>query len=408
MPAQLIIRDDNRKTIKNREEIEFSSFSAFHLVVVAARAKSKKQISQKETDDEDLYIKIDEKTFPKLTDPARLIDSPAAFSGGTLHNLSKTVYFLVFLKGKDHRITLETDKPHKSATLENFKVYTVNLNKELTIEVENQAEDGDRRPWITFVLDSLPLKSITPTITYSRRKRDSDDVKIIVDGRTQGNILRTIKHLFWRYVGSRLPWSSPSKTETETFTVNLSQGLHYLEFWADRMPILHKITIDFGIKPSVPEGIPTVDNPKWTGDFYDDTEDILLARLIFGEAENQPKEAKIGVGFTVINRVNKQRPNWGLTIREVILKENQYDSLWSEATYEKVRDPLKSASEARKKAWVESYEVALGILSGAVSDTTNGATNFHSFTKPEDFPSWATEENFKVKIGDFYFYELEG
>lgn len=33
-----------------------------------------------------------------------------------------------------------------------------------------------------------------------------------------------------------------SKTETETFIPNLSQGLHYIEFWADRMPVLQNVS----------------------------------------------------------------------------------------------------------------------------------------------------------------------
>lgn len=55
-----------------------------------------------------------------------------------------------------------------------------------------------------------------------------------------------------------------------------------------------------------------------------------------------------------------------------------------------------------------SYEAAKGILSESLKDPTNEATNFHSFSNTEEFPSWATEENFKIKLGDIYFYELEG
>lgn len=404
----LVYEDKKWRVVKGQERINFSSFSSFHLFVFTARAKGKKLISKNATDDEDLTIKVDDKSFPTLSHPERLIDSPAAFSGGTLHGLAKTVYFLIFLKGKDHAVTLETDKPFHTSTFESLEVYTLNLQNILSLNVESQAEDGDRRPWLAFVLDNLPLVSVTPTITYSHRKRDSDDVKMIIDGKTQWNILRKIKHFFWRYVGSRLPPFS-SKTETETFTVNLSQGLHYIEFYADRMPTLHTVTIDFGSQPLIPEGIPTVNNPKWTEDFYDDPEDILLARLIFGEAENQPREAKIGVGLTVINRVGKQRTNWGKTVREVILKESQYDALWNPDRRDAVRDPLRGANETTREAWNESYSVATEVLNSSLKDPTDGATHFHSYPEdePERFPSWATIENFKIKIGDILFYEFE-
>lgn len=176
------------------------------------------------------------------------------------------------------------------------------------------------------------------------------------------------------------------------------------------MPILHNVVIDFGKKLESPEPtvrVPTVDNPEWTGDFNDDTEEMLLARLIFGEAEGQPKEAKIGVGFTVLNRLKKQRSNWGFTKREIILKEDQYDGLWNEYTWDKVRNPLADAGERRRKEWFESYDVARGVLAGALTDPTSGATNFHSFKRKEEFPDWATDEAWKVTLGDIYFYELE-
>jgi len=406
---QLIFEDKKRRIIRGQDEIRFSSFSSFHLITITARARSEKQISKGETDDEELVVKIDGKTFPKIGSKEALLDSPAAFNGGQIHNLSKTVYFLTFLQGNDHTIILETDKPHNTATFEGAKIYTLDLDEKLKLKIEKQAEDGDRRSWITVALDNLPLASVTISTTYSRRKWDSDDVKVKIDGRTYKNVFTTIKHFLWRFAGSLLPKILPTLTETETFTPNLPQGLHYIEFHADRMPILHNLVIDFGEKPQPPKRVPTIDDPKWTGSFDDDTEDMLLARVIFGEAENQPREAKVGVGFTVLNRVKKQRPNWGFTNREVVLKEDQYDALWNKNTRDKVRDPLADAGEKRRKEWSDSYGVAKGVLAGTLTDPTLNATNFHSFSEKERFrfPSWATEQNFKVKLGDIYFYELE-
>jgi len=153
------------------------------------------------------------------------------------------------------------------------------------------------------------------------------------------------------------------------------------------------------------KSIPSVEDPKWTGDFNDDTEQMILARMIFGEVENQSKKAKIGVGFTVLNRIKKQRTNWGFTIHEVILKESQYDSLWNKDTKDKVRNPLQDI--INQGPWSESYEAAGTVLSRQIADPTFGATNFHSYKHQKDFPWWATENNFKVKINKIYFYELE-
>lgn len=373
-----IFEDTNRRVINKTEDINFNVSSAgIYIIQIAARA----------TNTEILKIKIDQKEY---------FNKPAVFSGGELKGLKKSVFWVLSLNPGSHTVSLV---PQPAGTLEQIKIYS--FVGELLIN--DQAEDGDRRPWITFVTVNFSLKSITPVITYARRKRDSDDVKIIIDGKTQGNLFRSIKHFLWRYAGSLLPNFFP-KTETEIFNTNLSQGTHYVEFFADRMPILNSLSLDLG--ENLPAG-PTKDNPKWTGNFADDSEIILLTRLIFGEAEDQPIEAKTGVGFTVINRVKKQRSNWGLTVKEVILKESQYDAFGNPDRRKIIEDPLENASEATKQAWDGSYKVAGGILDKSLADPTNGATNFHSFINQKDFPAWATEENFKVKLGSLYFYELE-
>ncbi|MDP4010599.1 MAG: cell wall hydrolase [Candidatus Roizmanbacteria bacterium] len=406
-----IFEDGHSRTIKMKEKIKFSSFSSYHLIIITARTKSEKQISPTVTDDEDLIVKIDGKTFPKLHSD-RLKDSPAAFSGGRLHNLSKIVYFLTFLKGKDHEIVLEADQPLGTATFENLQVYALSPTDKLTLEPKIQAEDGDRRPWLTFVLDNLLLKSIAPTITYSRRKRDSDDVKIIIDGNTQGNPLRTIKHFLWRYAGSLLPWIAPTKTETEIFTINLPQDLHYIEFDADRMPTFNKLVLDFGSSLPLLAGIPSVDNPKWTGDFYDDTDVIILARLIFGEARNQSDEAMTGVAWVIKNRLRANRQYFGKSYHEIILKnDGKYYQFSSFNPNEKdnfplLIDPLKTKNTIIQKAWFNSYEVALRVISGIGNDPTGGATFFHSSDlSREKFVTESVPGAIYIKpIGDFLFY----
>lgn len=393
----LIFEDNNKRTIKIKEEIRFSSFSSYHLIIITTRAKSEKQLSQEATDDEDLKIKIDNKTFP--------VDSPAAFSGGKLHNLAKTIYFLIFLKGKDHEIILETDNPPGTAKFENLQIYALNLVEKLVLEPNIQAEDGDRRPWLTFVLDNLSLKSIIPTIIYSRRKRDSDDVKIKIDGERQRNLLQTIKHFFWRFAGSFLPWSSPTKTETQIFTVNFPEKLHYIEFDADRMPILNNFVINFGKDPSIPAGIPTVDNPEWTGNFYDDTENILLSRLLLGEAENEPKETKIWIAGSILNRVKAKA--WPNTVHGVILQPNQYDPFkTSDLNFNKITSPLKDTiNSQRKNEWQECYEAAREILSEKTENSTE-ATHFHGLGVSKEWflKNVIPNGKFIKKIGNTYFY----
>lgn len=400
----LIYKDKRKRIIRGRGDVGFSSFSSFHLISITARARSEKQISDEATDDEELVVKIDGKIFPKLGSKEALLDSPVAFNGGQLHDLSKTVYFLTFLEGKEHTIILETDEPHNTATFEGLEIHALDLDKNLRLEVEKQAEDGDRRPWIAIALDALPSVSITFTTTYTRRKWDSDDVKVIIDGKTYRNILRTIKHIFWRFAGSLLPKILPTLTETETLAPNLPQGVHYIEFHADRMPVLHNLRIDFGRRPQPPIRIPTVDDPKWTGDFYDDSEEMLLARLVLGEASDQSVETKAWVAGAVLNRVKAEA--WPNRIHEVILQPDQYDPFKpSDPNYPKIIDPLKNADERTINAWGESFEVSRGILSGRIKNPTE-ATHFHGrgVTKRWFLGNIVPDERWIKTIDDTYFY----
>ncbi|MDA2936062.1 transglycosylase SLT domain-containing protein [Patescibacteria group bacterium AH-259-L05] len=250
---RLIHQDKAKRTIHGQEKIGFPSPPGYYLIVITARAKSEKQLGEDVTDDEDLIVKIDNKIFPKLNSKD-LKDSPAAFSGGTSHDSVKTIYFLTFLHGSEHTITLLADKPTSTATFESLEIYRVReLKKKFKINPNIQAEDGDRRPWLTFVLDSLPLRALKSTITYSKRKQDSDDVKVKIDGEIQTEIISNAKRWFWKFSGSRLTWESPIKTQTQRFWPRLGQGLHYIEFDVDRMPIFRKIVINFGKKPPIPE-----------------------------------------------------------------------------------------------------------------------------------------------------------
>ncbi|MDA2936387.1 hypothetical protein MYX06_04185, partial [Patescibacteria group bacterium AH-259-L05] len=172
----------------------------------------------------------------------------------------KTIYFLTFLHGSEHTITLLADDPPNTAAFEGVEIYAINdLKKKFTIRPHVQAKDINIRPWLVFVLDNLPLRSVKARITYSKRKRDSDDVKVRIDGKIQTEPTSRIKHVYWKISGSRLTWEIPTKTKTIRFWPWLPQGLHYIEFDADRAPILHKIVINFGKKPPVPS--PPIPSP---------------------------------------------------------------------------------------------------------------------------------------------------
>lgn len=198
---QLIFEDNNERTIHETEQLNFSGPPSLYLITVAARVKSKKQ-DPNLINHESLSLQLDGHQYGPT------------FQGNKLKNLTQTVYILTHLQGQNHTLMLTTDAKQRTATVKRVHVYSIHPDEELTLARDDTAEDGDRRPWVTIILDNLPLLSFTPTVTYSRRKRDSDDLKVKIDGKEQWNLLQSIKHFLWRFAGSLLPWTNPIKTES--------------------------------------------------------------------------------------------------------------------------------------------------------------------------------------------------
>ncbi len=232
---ELIYKSEKEKEVSKPQSISFTIDKlGICLIEISARAKSEKQL--KGSDDEDLRIEIDKRKFPQLTNSKRYFDSPASFSGGTQKGLKKTVYFLHVLEKGKHTIALI---PDMSATILNISVSKVTDNanvSNLGLNINNQAEDGDRRSWITFVLVDLALEEFIIELNLKRRFLDSDDIKVVVDGNIKRNTHNFFRR-FWYFIASLFA----GEVQTEIFNENLPRGLHYIEFWADRMPILKSI-----------------------------------------------------------------------------------------------------------------------------------------------------------------------
>lgn len=236
MPMETVLEEDKEKRITKKEEVVFTTkVSGIYLIEISAKAKNRKQLGG--SDDEDLRVEINDQKFP--------FNSLAAFSGSSLKGLRKTVYFLLPLDSGKNVISLI---PDISATITKLSVHKINTDlEELDLAINNQAEDGDRRSWITITLVDVSLSSFTVTIKLTRRFLDSDDVKIIIDGQVKRNI-RSILHKYWYFIASLFS----GETQTETFITNFSSGTHYIEFWADRMPTFKSIIFS-NLTPSLEE-----------------------------------------------------------------------------------------------------------------------------------------------------------
>lgn len=185
--------------------------------------------------DDDLFVKIDGIEFPKLNGKRGLFDAEAAWNGNDLKGLKKTNVFIINLETGKHKLDFVADQ---KPILHDIKISKINNKIQYIPEENGVAQDGNRRQWISFILVDSPLEELKISAIAQKRFRDRDDIKLIVDGEIQPNPdSKYFKNWYWR--------GSLNNGSEKTFQeeLNLPKGLHYIELWADRMPVLSKAEI---------------------------------------------------------------------------------------------------------------------------------------------------------------------
>jgi hypothetical protein len=135
-----------------------------------------------------------------------------------------------------------------------------------------------------------------------------------------------------------------------------------------------------------------------TEDFSKDSERVLLARMILGEAEKCSDLEKISVAYVAINRANDGKKWNGETLKESILKPYQF-SCFNKELFEKVNGKIRKRINSRlkhlndpmnynPKEFKQCLILSGEILGGKYSDPTNGATFYYN-PKTIDSPKWA-------------------
>lgn len=393
-------------TIKSSQDYSFEvSENGIYLIEIVASAKSWWQNLKSFKSffqDDDLAVKTDDFDFPKLNGRRGFFDGEAAWNGNNLKGLSKTNIFLINLEKGKHTLHFLADQRPSLESVAIFKINETEIN--YLPKENNPAQNGNRRQWLTIIPVNVALKnlSIQAIAKNYPQDRNDDDIKIIIDGSIQKNESDK-SHKNWYWCGRIL---NGQKKEFNR-ELNLENGLHYIELWADKSPVLSfiKIALSSQEQPPVPvKRIPTVDDPEWTGDFKDDPEQMILARAIFGEARSLSEKGKTAVGWSIKNRVDD--PRWGDTYQKVILEPKQYSAFnEGDPNLPFVKNPL--TDETQINSWYECYEVAGKVMSGKISDPTDRAN--HYFSDNVDPPYWTKTANaeFKIKIGNTLFYDLK-
>jgi len=381
--------EDFPKQITEKTQEKFAvSESGLYALSITARCKAKNY----------LRVEIDGQLFREIPpkDNIQKNTVPPAWNGAKLKGKSQTNIFLLRLEVGEYTITFI---PKGSARVESWDFQQVLDPTKIELNLEQQAENGNGRPWVTIALIDLPLKSINSEATVDWHYFDGDDVKLIIDNEVEKNP-DSILWKDWVWHAKPRQLFSGSKKEQKTVVKNLNKGTHYIEFWADKTPTLHRVVLDLGgletketredtDQPS--PSTPTVDNPKWTGDFADDTDQIILARALFGEARNTlvPDKARIAIGWVIKNRVASS--GWPDTYWQVITKPSHFSAFnLGDDNRPFVEDPFHTGKEIDRQAWKKAYEIAGKVISGELVDPTQGGN--HYYDDSISTPSWAEDQ----------------
>ena len=129
-----------------------------------------------------------------------------------------------------------------------------------------------------------------------------------------------------------------------------------------------------------------------TENLRNDTDDILLARMIFGEARDCADQEKIAVAYTAINRIDDGKRQNGTTLKEVLLAPDQYSCF---NRRDKNRTKLMDPDKYGKKEFEHCLLLARVLMAKKYKDPTNGATHYHAAYAR---PLWSLSPSMK-KIG---------
>ena len=124
---------------------------------------------------------------------------------------------------------------------------------------------------------------------------------------------------------------------------------------------------------------------------------FMLALCIYREARGEADDARLAVGCSIRNRV--QRPGWyGKDWFSIITKP------WQFSSFNKGEVNSIVFGAPSDKAWIRCVEIAVEVMQGA-PDPTGGATYYYDKSLDANPPKWAEEYVHTADVGAFHFYK---
>lgn len=140
------------------------------------------------------------------------------------------------------------------------------------------------------------------------------------------------------------------------------------------------------------------------------TDKVIVAFTLFGEARGEGPEGQIAVANVIRNRVDCQRPGFGLTVRDVCLKPQQF-SCWNESdpNYALLLDMATVFKAGAEPGPVlrQCFWIAAGLAAGEFVDNTHGATHYLVRTLLASAPpNWAAGQKVLAVLGAHAFLRV--
>jgi spore germination cell wall hydrolase CwlJ-like protein len=140
---------------------------------------------------------------------------------------------------------------------------------------------------------------------------------------------------------------------------------------------------------------------------YRERQEKCLATMVYGESRGEAYTGKVGVAYTAVNRAANT------SICDVILRPKQY-SIFNDNIDLRLAAMSPTILPSQKNeidnaGWQESLKVARLVLSGKVTDPTEGATHYLApkvmKSKKYKYPKWSKQYTLVAVIDNHRFYK---
>lgn len=135
--------------------------------------------------------------------------------------------------------------------------------------------------------------------------------------------------------------------------------------------------------------------------FEDQSELILLAQTVLGEAEGESYLGKLGVANCVMNRTRD--PRWGNTVQEVALQKWQFSCF--NAGSPRIMPMMRPSKHVSRAIWRDCIKASTSAMFHFEEDPSMGADHY-LVTSIKDSTSWSKGRQPVAIIGNHSYYQL--